>query len=395
MRVAVVGAGLGGLACAVALRDAGHEVAVFERAPALSEADSGLTLWSNGTLALRRLGVLDALTGRTAPLAVLHLRRRDGRPLMAIPTEAFSTPALGAHRADLHAALLARLPASAVHPGVLCRGVRETPGGVVVEGAAEVPFDLAVAADGARSALRSYACGSDAPRYMGYTIFRGTAALDRPPLPAGVLSETWGRGMRFGLFRMSPGRWCWYAALDRPEGSLLPPERRREELLRAFASWSGPAPAVIAASGGILQNDAYARAPAPRWSRGRVVLTGDAAHPMPPNLGQGACMVLEDAVHLGGLLAGAADPGPALRRFEADRRGRVYGIAARSRRIGALAQWRDPWLTWGRDAVTRLVPGRWLTLTSRRIHSYGSADAPSPQPRRGVSSRARPRHSFP
>jgi 2-polyprenyl-6-methoxyphenol hydroxylase-like FAD-dependent oxidoreductase len=378
VRIAVVGAGLGGLASAVALRDAGHEVAVFERAAALSEVDSGLTLWSNGTLALRRLGVLDALTSRAAPLARLHLRRWDGRPLMSIPTEAFSTPALGVHRADLHTALLARLSPASIHLGVQCHGVHETAAGVVVEGAGGEPFDLVVAADGARSSLRAYVCGTDAPRYKGYTIFRGTADLARSPLPSGVLAETWGRGMRFGLFRMSPGRWCWYAALNRPEGTILPSERRREELLRVFSSWAAPVPAVIASTLHILQNDAYGISPATRWSRGRVVLIGDAAHPMPPNLGQGACLSLEDAVRLGELLKGMTVAGPALRRFEADRRRRVYSIAARSARIGALGQWES--LTRARDAVARLVPGRWLTLSSRSIHSYGSALGPSQHP---------------
>lgn len=380
LRVAVVGAGMGGLAAAIALRRGGHAVEVFERSPELKEAASGVTLWPNGTLALQRLGVLDAVRPSASPLARLHLRRWDGLPLMAIPTEMFTTPALGVHRSRLHAALLGALPRSSIHLDSACAGVDETPDGVVLKGAAHGRFDLVVAADGARSTLRALVCGEDAPRYQGYTVYRGVAALDRAPLPSGVFSETWGPGARFGLFRMEPGLWCWYAAVNRAEGPTTPPEARRADLLRAFATWSPAIRSVITATGEILQNDAYCRAPAARWSRGRVVLIGDAAHPMPPNLGQGACTTLEDAVLLGDLLAGTDDYPRALERFEAQRRGRVYGIAARSARIGALGQWER--LSLARDAVTRLVPGRWLTLSSRSIHSYGSALGPSAHPRR-------------
>jgi 2-polyprenyl-6-methoxyphenol hydroxylase-like FAD-dependent oxidoreductase/lipocalin len=381
LRIAIVGAGIGGLAAAVALRDAGHEVEVFERAKALAEADAGLTLWPNGTLALRRLGVLDAVRRRGAALARLHLRRWDGAALMGIPTERFDTDAVGVHRADLFAALLSRLPGGSIHLNSACAVALDASGEATLAGTGRGAFDLVVAADGARSAFRAAVCGVDAPRYAGYTVFRGVVAPARKPLPAGLMTETWGRGLRFGLFPIGAGRWCWYAAVDQSEGALVPAADRAERLRALFADWSGPAAGLVAATPHILQTDAYLLRAAPRWRRGRVLLLGDAAHPMPPNLGQGACMTLEDAALLGELLSGRGETSAALARFEAERRGRTGSIAGRSGRIGALGQWSAPLSAAVRDAAARLIPGRWFTWTSRDIHAHGAESGPARHPR--------------
>ena len=175
--------------------------------------------------------------------------------------------------------------------------------------------------------------GRPRPRYVGYTAWR----LVTPPVPVTETSESWGRGERFGYAPLPDGRVYCYATANAPEGTS---DGGLAWLRRRFGGWHHPIPALLDAADpdAVLRHDLYELPPLKTYACGVVVLAGDAAHAMTPNLGQGACQALEDAVVLGSVMASGAG----LSAYDRQRRSRTQMITRRSRRVGAAAQWASP-----------------------------------------------------
>ncbi|HET9109843.1 MAG TPA: FAD-dependent monooxygenase, partial [Ktedonobacterales bacterium] len=305
-RVLIAGGGLGGLVAAIALRRQGIAVSVFERADELVEVGAGLTLWANAITSLRHIGLGDLLemVGKRALRSRILSWR--GETLGEAPVEAlartFGVPLIAVHRADLQAALLAALGPGIMRTGATCTGFEQSGDAARLRLASgeEVAGDLLIGADGLRSTIRAQMFGAAAPRYAGYTAWRGVAHVTPRQWDEALVTESWGAGRRFGLVPLSNGRMYWFATLNAPEGIRDKPGETKQALLDLFSSWHEPIAAVIAATdeADILRNDIYDRPPLTSWSRGRVTLLGDAAHPMTPNMGQGVCQAIEDAVVL-------------------------------------------------------------------------------------------------
>src|SRR5262249_55874907 len=148
----------------------------------------------------------------------------------------------------------------------------------------------------------------------------------------------------FGAGPLTRGRVYWYATANTPEGAAKAPAGRRSALLDRFHHWHAPIPALIEATeaSALLRNDLYDRDPMPRWSEGRVTLLGDAAHPTTPNLGQGACQALEDAVVLARCLRENTDVAAAFRAYEARRRPRARASTLQSLHVRRVARGQHP-----------------------------------------------------
>jgi len=338
MRVIIIGAGIGGLSAAIALRRQNHEVVVLERAPRLDPAGAGITLFANAMHALDRLGVAEAVASAGAPARHSAILTSDGHELTTLPADLLDG-AVGVHRSDLQAALLEA--AGEVRLGVEIAAVDQTGDEVVARAAdgSEERCQLLIGADGLRSLVRNSVAPS-APRYGNYTAWRGVSPVLVEP---GHLTESWGVGERFGLVDIGSGTY-WFATANAPEGELEDPDERKTQLVRRFTRWHAPIQAVLEATpnNAILRNDVYFLDPLPRWSNGRIVLLGDAAHATTPGVGQGAAQALEDAVVLAREIADADELETALERYESTRRPGAAVALKRSRQADRAAQIANP-----------------------------------------------------
>lgn len=363
LHVSIIGGGIGGLAAASALQRQGIGVTVFERNPELREIGAGLTLWANGVQVLRHLGLGDALATISARLTSFECWSWREKRLGSIRLDGIErrvgAPSLGIHRADLLRLLASAVDRGSIHVQAHCVGFRAEQGQVIARFAdgPDQQTGLLVGADGLYSVIREQLLGKAPPRYSGYTCWRGVTLFEDAHVSPGISSETWGRGQRFGMLPIGNGRVFWYATLNCPVGEQDRPWEHKANLLRLFAGWREPIEQLIEATdeGAILRNDLFDRRPVRRWGRGRVTLLGDAAHPPTPNLGQGACQALEDALVLAKCLSDQREPVAALRAFEARRSKRSAAIIKQSALVGKVGQWEQPLLCSLRDRLTPLA----------------------------------------
>ena len=367
MKAIVVGGGIGGISAAIALRRAGVEAAVFERAPGPPEVGAGVGLWSNALRVLKGLGLYEAVRGIGAEIGG-ESRSWRGRRLFGYSAgemrRRYGEANVVVHRADLHKALLAALPEGPVLFGARMVGFTDEGDGVIARFAdgREEKGDLLVGADGLRSAAREILVGDGPPRYAGLTAWRGIAEGADGFAPEGNGLNLWGRGSEFGVMNIGGGRAYWFLTKEAPEDEPESPAGRKREVLERLRGWYPPARAAVEATeeAKILRTDIYDREPVESWGAGRATLLGDAAHPMTPHLGQGACQAIEDAAVLADCLGGAkSGPGStaaALRLYEERRVARTAEIVRRSRRLGRVLQLENPLLCGLRDALAGALP---------------------------------------
>ncbi|MGY3339432.1 2-polyprenyl-6-methoxyphenol hydroxylase-like FAD-dependent oxidoreductase [Streptomyces filamentosus] len=373
----VIGGGIGGLAAALGLRRVGWEVTVVERAPLLEDAGAGISLAANGLRALDELGAGAAVrkaargqySGGTRTPRGDWLTRLDGAAL----ERAVGTPIMGIPRADLHRALRELLPAGVLRTGAEAGPVEEAgPGRVRVGcGGAVLEADLVVAADGVGSRTRGRLFPAHpGPVHSGSTVLR---AVTGGPVELRTDFElTWGRGAEFGHIAFLDGRAEWHAVLALPAGTRFADPVG--ELRRRFRGWHGTVSALLDATpqGAVLQHDVHElRTPLPSYAAGRTVLLGDAAHAMTPNLGQGACQALEDAVVLAAALAAEPTVETALARYDAERRPRAGAVADAARQAGRMGhRLSRPAAVALRNAALRITPSRMATRMILRHHAW-------------------------
>lgn len=359
LRIGVAGAGVGGMAVAIALQRQGHHVSLFERAAAFGRVGADVNLTPNAVHALDGLGVGEALR-KTAARPRFRISRTwdSGEETSRLPMsdaaeQRYGAPQLTIHRADLLAALEERLAPGTIAFGVAVAGVDIADAGARLRFAdgRDERFDVVIGADGIHSAIRHALFGADDPHFTGLVSYRSVFPRERAPgLPnLDSFTKWWGPAAdrQIVTFPLSLGEEIFvFATTARQdwteEGWTLPGDIG---LLRAaYADFHPEARALLDACEEVTCSALHVRDPMPRWSAGPVTLLGDAAHPMVPFMAQGACMAVEDAVVLARALeaGGPAAIPAALRSYEAARLERT----ARVQR-GSLA---NDWLKQGTNA---------------------------------------------
>jgi 2-polyprenyl-6-methoxyphenol hydroxylase-like FAD-dependent oxidoreductase len=369
-KVGVAGGGIGGLTAAIALRRAGFEVSVFERAAELREVGAGLLLAANAQKALAKLGLADAVARLGTPASAGEIRSWRGEVLASIPAaeleKKIGTPSAAVHRADLQALLAREVGEGTLRLGAEVESFEQDEGSgvrVMFADGGQESVDVLVGADGLRSRVRGGLFGPEQPRYAGYTAWRAVVEPEKELLPWGTGFEAWGRGVRFGCAHIGDGRVYWFATANAPEGEKDgppgSPAGAKARLLRLFSGWHRPVADLVQAAeeSTILRTDIHDREPlGERWGEGRATLLGDAAHPMTPNLGQGACQAIEDAVVLARCLGERDATAESLRGYERLRSARVAMVVRRSRRVGMVGQVKNPTICWLRDRALAMIP---------------------------------------
>ncbi|BBZ59733.1 FAD-dependent monooxygenase [Mycolicibacterium monacense] len=362
-QILVVGAGIAGLATAVALQRIGHPVTVVEE-KADTSAGAGISIWPNALAALDAFGLGDAVRASGGRVTAGALRWHDGtwlrRPSADRMVRALGEPLVVTRRADLTAILAGALAPGTVQRGVAASVIDTTPAGVRITLSDGSVRDAAavIGADGVGSMVARHLNGPLRHRYAGYTAWRGIAAHRLDPQLAG---QTLGAGTEVGHVPLGPDHTYWFATERTAEGGSIP-QGELDYLREKYRSWAEPIPTLLATSAAqdVLRNDLYDREQIRVWSRGLVTLVGDAAHPMRPHLGQGGCQGLEDAAVLARFVAAATgtetDFATAFVRFAGFRRARVRALVRESKLIGRVVNLRPAVLSALASRATVVIP---------------------------------------
>ncbi|HPF27551.1 MAG TPA: FAD-dependent monooxygenase [Steroidobacteraceae bacterium] len=348
-RIAIVGAGMSGLVAACTLQRFGFRPLIFEKAAVLGEVGAGLTVAPNATHALQFAGLTEALArDGMAPGRGGVKHWQTGELMISLTRgpemlEKFGAPYYHIHRADLHAALVAQVLSNdpdAIQLGCEFKGLRDAGASVAMEFVDGTRCEAAVVigADGVRSAVRAAIFGPDQPRFTGYIAFRGLVPFDR--LPAGIIDPpsclSTGPDRSFARYLIRGGRVVNFVALAqrdgwREEGWSIP--ATVAEVLQEYQGWYPDVGTIIRATphGALFKWALCDRPTLPAWTRGRVTLMGDAAHPMLPFLGSGAAMAIEDAVVLARAFECSQTIDVALQRYFDARHARTAWVAQKSR----------------------------------------------------------------
>jgi 2-polyprenyl-6-methoxyphenol hydroxylase-like FAD-dependent oxidoreductase len=363
----IVGAGIGGLAAALALRRSGLSARVVERAADPRELGFALLLAPNAMAALRVLGLAEEVRAAGAVLRAGEMRRPNGQVLRRLDTATVSA-ALGEDsvsilRPALHGALLRAVGAQQLELGVRATGFHQQGAEVLLrcEGRSDMRGRLLVGADGVGSAIRRALHPDEAePSRSGLLAVRGVARNAVAHLEGVSAAQYFGRGLEAGLSQSSPTDVYWFVSMHAPASGGQ--HDARALLDRHLAAFHAPFRAIVAATSeaDLRVDELLERRPLQVWGQGQVTLLGDAAHPMLPHAGQGAAQALEDAVALARMLERHGPAAAALRGYERLRIPRTRAItelARRNARMSALTSGLSCWL---RDQAVQHIPERVL-----------------------------------
>jgi 2-polyprenyl-6-methoxyphenol hydroxylase-like FAD-dependent oxidoreductase len=382
LKILVVGAGIAGLATAVALRQNGVEVEVVEKTYELKEVGAALSLWPNSQAALKELGIAEAVEALGTREPSIIIKTSVGREMVRLDSErvdkSLGGGALVVRRVDLQRVLLEAAKGIPIRLGLECRLVRQTDSQVNVQfdGRDDAWADALVGCDGVHSAVRSAVVGLTVPSYAGVTTWRaivesdaaihGNWCADR----SSWLSFGEGRQFVVSFLRNSAIYWSGNAVAPGRDTLASDPRAGAAEM---FGSWHSPIPELIEGTDptAVIQSDVYQAVPR-RIVRGRVALAGDAAHPMTPHLGQGACQALEDAAVLGRALGSGEDPATSFSLYSEARLRRVQRVVSQSRRVGLMLSTTIPLLAKARDTLLLNTPP---FIQSRAVARIASRDA--------------------
>jgi 2-polyprenyl-6-methoxyphenol hydroxylase-like FAD-dependent oxidoreductase len=358
----IIGGGICGLATAISLTKAGFEVVLFERNDCFREVGAGLTLWSNGMYALRHMALHEPVLESGQVVQHFEFLNSKGRSLGVVDLKksesALGVSHLSIHRMRLMQALERQLESKESvrlnHEFVSFTQERSLVHAHFANGHVE-SGDLLLDCEGFHSRARKSILNDDKnnKKYAGYTCWRGVTRVPSHYTARGDIKHYVGPGAQVGIFDVGFETVCWYATANVSAGRKDTGEERKRDVLERFADYPVEVTSIFESteSDDYLKNDIYDRDPVSRWIDDRVLLMGDAAHPTTPNLGQGACLAIEDAATITDCLQKHKDHRYAFARYSRLRKKRTAQVVIDSRRVGEIGQQENPLVLPVRDFV--------------------------------------------
>ncbi len=366
----ILGAGIGGLSTAIALAKIGVEATVLEAAPEFHPTGAGITLAANAMEIMDRLGLAEVLKNKGRCLESATVADGHGRLISRIRIKdlGLKHPLLGIHRGDLHEVLIDALEPEQLRWGYKLKTSEVLDDRVVLhfESGEALSCNYLIAADGIGSLVRKNLNPTAVPQYAGYTCWRGVCRMQANDEAEAV--EIWGNKGRFGYVPVDDNRMYWFATANAPGKDPEMGSLGVDGLVRRFADYPEIVIRLIrnTAADQVLWNDILDLQPNLQSAYGRVLLLGDAAHATTPNMGQGACMAIEDAWYLAAFMERESNPEKAFETFSEFRRPRTALIIQRSRKLGALAQRERGLIAGLRNALFRGIPEHMALKTMRK-----------------------------
>jgi 2-polyprenyl-6-methoxyphenol hydroxylase-like FAD-dependent oxidoreductase len=346
-RVVIVGAGIGGLTTAIALRHSGIDAVVLDKAARAEDLakGAGVHLWSNALRALQHIDLGEQVAAIGTQVTAHRYLHWQGRQLGELDLAALGgeigAPSVGVSRPELHRLLLETLGTEALRLDAELIGFEQNTQRVVArlaDGGSE-RGDLLIGADGITSMVRRQLHGPAQPKYSGITAWRGITDYTDPMIPIGEMRIYWGPGARILHYHVSGQRLYWLALVKSPPRVPDPAAGRKAAVQEVYRGWPAHIQRMLTATApeAILRTDIVDRDPLQHWGFERTTLLGDAAHPMTPDMAQGAGQAIEDAVCLARVLKHAADPATALREYEQRRMTRANEFVKTSRIVNRMS----------------------------------------------------------
>lgn len=360
----IMGAGIAGLSAAIALRNIGIEALVVEGSKEIRPVGAGLSLAANAMEALRHLKISEEVIKNGRELASFTLFDKKGNAIKSVSTQPTKSKTnvknFTIHRAKLHAVLLSKISPENILTGKRSVNMSKTPEGIEItmEDGSTLLTHYLIVAEGIHSPLRKAITSEAMVRYAGYTCWRGIA--DNTALNISETSETLGKEGRFGIVPLANNQIYWFACKNSDRENAFFKNFTVENLVSNFKDYHQPIVKILNATppGSLIWGDICDINPLQKFAYGNIVLIGDAAHATTPNMGQGACMAIEDAVILANCLEKNSCVTEAFKSFEKRRLGRTHKIVNDSWRLGKIAQLENNFLASLRNIAFRLMPQR-------------------------------------
>lgn len=347
---------------AIALKKIGIEAVVIEAASEVKPVGAGLALAANAMMALEKVGLSKKVIAEGRDIKSFSIFDQSGKLISLTNTDpansSFGVGNFTIYRADLHRILLSHIDPKNILTGKRSMNIYEDNDGYIINfgDGDQIKTTYLIVAEGIHSTIRKKFIPNAKIRYSGYTCWRGI--VDNSKLQIEEFSETWGKAGRFGIVPMANDLLYWFACINAPTPNSSLKEFSKADLIDVFQKFHFPIPQILneTPQNKIIWNDIIDLEPISTYAFGKVVLIGDSAHATTPNLGQGACMAIEDAVILANCLAKNPDPILAFQDFERRRLLRARKIVQDSWRLGKIAQLENPLLIKLRDNFFRLIP---------------------------------------